>query len=287
MRRLFQDQIDSLGSGEIGRTVIGTDNIIRSDKRVRNRQLITIFGKVNIKRMGYGFSKKESLFPKDALLNLPSDLYSHGVRKLVAIESSKNSFSETIQAVKQITGVEISKREAEKLSLKASEHFNLYYLQKGKKEQVESQDLALVILTVDGKGIVMKKEDLKEETRKKSEQKASHKLNKRRSKGEKSNRKRMATVASVYNVDRFFRKPEDIIDELFSIKSIAKKARPKAVNKRVWASIEREQVEVINDIFLEGLRRDPAKKKRWVCLVVVILGKLRELSLCQKDTTLN
>jgi hypothetical protein len=194
LRRLFQ------------RTVIGTDNIIRSDKRIRNRQLITIFGKVNIKRMGYGFLKKESLFPKDALLNLPTDLYSHGMRKLVAIESSKNSFSETIQAIEQITGVEISKREAEKLSLKASDHFNLYYLQKGKKEQVESQDLPLVILTVDGKGIVMKKEDLKEATRKKSEQKASHKLNKRRSKGEKSNRKRMATVASVYNIDRFFRK---------------------------------------------------------------------------------
>jgi hypothetical protein len=267
LRRLFQDQIDSLGIGDIGRTVIGTDNIIRSDKRIRNRQLITIFGKVNIKRMGYGFLKKESLFPKDALLNLPTDLYSHGMRKLVAIESSKNSFSETIQAIEQITGVEISKREAEKLSLKASDHFNLYYLQKGKKEQVESQDLPLVILTVDGKGIVMKKEDLKEATRKKSEQKASHKLNKRRSKGEKSNRKRMATVASVYNIDRFFRKPEDIIDELFSIKVIDKKVRPKAVNKRVWASIEREQAEVINDIFLEGLRRDPEKKKRWVCLV--------------------
>jgi len=267
LRRLFQDQIDSLGVGDVGRAVIGTDNIMRNEKRVRNRQLITIFGKVNIKRMGYGSFRKESLFPKDALLNLPTDLYSHGIRRLVAIESSKNSFSETMQAVEEITGVKMSKREAEKLSLKASEHFYLYYLQKGKKEQVENQDLPLVILTVDGKGIVMKKEDLKEETRKKSEEKASHKFNKRRSKGEKSNRKRMATVASVYNVDKFIRTSEDIVREFNSIKLDDEKVRPKAVNKRVWASIEREQGEVINDLFLEGLRGDPEKKKSWVCLV--------------------
>ncbi len=38
--------------------------------------------------------------------------------------------------------------------------------------------------------------------------------------GEKRNSKRMATVASVYNIDRFIRNPEDFKNELASIKMV-------------------------------------------------------------------
>jgi len=37
-------------------------------------------------------------------------------------------------------------------------------------------------------------------------------------------------------------------------------SRPRATNKRVWASVEREKEDVIGDMFEEALRRDPEMK---------------------------
>ncbi|EDN67874.1 hypothetical protein BGP_0618 [Beggiatoa sp. PS] len=60
----------------------------------------------------------------------------------------------------------------------------------------EAKRLPLLVLTTDGKGIVVRKADLTEATRKQSERNPN-KLKNRLSKGEKKNRKRMASVASV------------------------------------------------------------------------------------------
>ena len=54
-----------------------------------------------------------------------------------------------------------------------------------------------MVLSLDGKGIMMRHEGLREATRKAAES-ARHKLERRLSKGEKKDRKRMATVASRY-----------------------------------------------------------------------------------------
>jgi ABC-type cobalamin transport system ATPase subunit len=51
-------------------------------------------------------------------------------------------------------------------------------------------------MSVDGKGVVMRKEDLREQTRKAAKAR-KHKMGARLSKGEKKNAKRMATVAAV------------------------------------------------------------------------------------------
>ena len=210
--------------------------------------------------MGYGARGHSSIFPKDALLNLPEESYSHGVKKLVAQEVAKNPFSEVMISVKQSTGITLPKATIEMLAYKASVDFDAFYAKKVSKELNRQ---SLLVLTTDGKGIVMRREDLKKATRKKAEQ-TQHKLRKRQSKGEKANAKRMATVASVYGVDRFIRTPEQIMGEM---KSTETACRPRPVDKRVWASVEKESVDVTSDIFDEALRRDPLHEKKWVCLV--------------------
>lgn len=106
-----------------------------------------------------------------------------------------------------------------------------------------------LILTVDGKGVVMRPEALREQTRKALQQEQT-KLKTRLSKGEKRNRKRMATVAVVYDIERNVRHPRDIIPDLKPVKrgrnekvtenKDSKLKNPRARNKRVWASVERE-----------------------------------------------
>ena len=72
--------------------------------------------------------------------------------------------------------------------------------------------------TPDAKGVVMRKDDLREATRKAAETE-KHKMRKRLSRGEKKNRKRMAMVAAVYTVAAFARKPEDIVTNLYGLRT--------------------------------------------------------------------
>jgi len=135
-------------------------------------------------------------------------------------------------------------------------------------EKTEAKKQPLVILTSDGKGVVMLPYDLREATRKKAENKKISKSNSHFLNKNNSNSKRMATVASVYEIARFRRKPEDIIEDFFSSKDSKKKnKRPHPKAKRVWASLEKYRYEVINEIFEEALQRDPLNNKEWVVLV--------------------
>jgi hypothetical protein len=84
--------------------------------------------------------------------------------------------------------------------------------------------------------------------------------------GEKSNRKRMAQVATVYSVAPFPRSAADVIHTLREADDVDTK-RPRPTDKRVWASVEKSPRTVIREAFAEALRRDPKKQRRWVVLV--------------------
>jgi hypothetical protein len=269
LRRLFEDHCRVRDIGDIGSKVVGADGVVRTHRRVQHRKLVTLYGVITIERLGYGARGYASLFPKDALLNLPGDSYSHGLRKLVAYEASKGPFSEVVRMVKQITGETIPKHTAEMLAAKAAIDFDAFYTRQ--KKNADTQ-FPLLILTTDGKGVVMRRADLREATRKAAET-TQHKLHKRQSRGEKSHAKRMATVAAVYEIDRFTRTAEDVVKEMRADEPCVNRPRP--VDKRVWASIEKESDKVTEDLFAEALRRDPEKKLRWICLID---GDQRQLS---------
>lgn len=83
-----------------------------------------------------------------------------------------------------------------------------------------------MILTLDGKGIAMRKESLRAQTRPRAENNPPN-LKTRLSKGEKKNAKRIAVVASVYLVDRLIRTPKEVVEELFDKSTQTKIKRPK------------------------------------------------------------
>jgi len=261
MRQLLEEHLLIRGYGDIWKSIVGYDGIERNYKQLRQRRLITVFGKVMIKRMGYSYPGKHSLFPLDAILNLPEDIYSHGLRKTMAFEVSKSSFSEAADSIKRYIDIKVPSIQVEILSQKAAQDFDEYYEQICTPARLEeAKKLPLLILTTDGKGIVVRKQDLRESTREKAEQSNNKKLNKRLSKGEKKNRKRMATVASVYQIEKFVRTPEAVSGEFASEtpKKIIRRPRPKA--KRVWASLEKAPEKIIDEIFEEAKRSKKAEQ---------------------------
>lgn len=263
-RLLYEESIQRQGVGDVGAVVQGLDGVDRTHKRVRVRHLKSIFGEISIARTGYSQPESDSVFPLDGQLNLPEDAYSHTLRRLLGGEVAKNSFDEAIDSVQSRTGVVIPKRQAEELSQKAAADFDLFYEhRRGEGPAPSGMDPPpILVLTTDGKGIAMRPEDLREATRKRAAA-STPKLKKRVSPGEKRQAKRMAQVASVYSIDRHVRTPEQVAGTA----SRPDESPPRPVDKRVWASVEKDQDVVIAGMFHEAKARDPDYEKEWVVLV--------------------
>jgi len=238
MRRLMQAHLDVRGPGEAAEGMAeGSDGVTRVRERLQERGLETIFGEVRVERAGYGAKGIESLHPLDAELNLPPELYSHEVRRRAADAAAKESFDEVVRTLKTTTGAEGGKRQVEELVVRAAADFDAFY-EKRQELRPSDQTASILAITVDAKGVVMRREDLREGTKKKAEQ-TQHKLENRLSRGEKRNAKRMATVAGVYTVAPHVRTAEQVLRCHAPHNERDSEDRPRPENKRVWASLEK------------------------------------------------
>jgi hypothetical protein len=229
---------------------------------------MSIFGEVTVRRKGYSLPGVKSRFVLNADLNLPPDKYSHGLRRRVAEEVANNSFDQAVSSIRNTTGGRVPKRQTEEIAVSVARDFESFYSKRKVEKPEPTSDI--LAMSVDQKGVVMRKEDLRASSRKAAEE-AEHRPGSRLNPGEKRNRKRMATVATVYSF-----KPQERTPEMVMGHEEEESDRPRAENKRVWASVEREPEEVIRAMFDEALRRDPEKKRPWV---VLLDGAERQLDL--------
>jgi hypothetical protein len=197
----------------------------------------------------------------DAELNLPPHKYSHGLREVLVEEVIRGSFDEAVGHLERSGGGRMAKRQAEEVAVHLSQDFDAFYHQPLDAVAEAGDEEKVLVITADGKGIVMHPGGLREATRKAAEHQ-EHKQQTRLSPGEKKNRKRMATVVSVYEIERYPRTPEQILDP--EQKPDGKRPRP--CRKRTWARIEAEMGTVIEQGFEEAMRRDPDQTMCWVVL---------------------
>lgn len=264
MRQLLQEHLDRRGPGKCQGPVCDADGQQRTRQRIHERDLETIFGTVQVERTGYGYPGTQSLHPLDAELNLPDERYSLEVRRRVAEEAAKSSFDETLESITRETGASIGKRQVEELVQRAACDFDAFYRLREAQAADQPSGGCLLVLSVDGKGVTMRTEHLRDKTRKAAEARR-HKMGKRLSRGEKKDAKRKATVATVYTIAPFVREIEEIVEG--NKATLAQAPRPRPEAKRVWASLEKEPAEVIEQAFDEARKRDPTLEKTWVALV--------------------
>jgi hypothetical protein len=262
IRVLYQDHMDLRTAREVRLPAL-TDaaGICRGAvERAHRRPLQTVFGAVNVDRLAYRHRGEANLYPADAALNIPTELHSHGLRELAAVESARGSFDDARSALRRATGVEIGKRQVEQLAGRAAVDFAAYY---ERPTRTPADDGDVLVLSADGKGIVMRSDALRPATAK-AAAKATGKLKTRLSKGEKRNRKRMAEVGAVYDVTPVVRNPTDIIG---SDPHAGKPPAPTAKNKWLTASVVDDAATVISQIFGEAQRRDPDHQRTWIAMV--------------------
>ena len=209
LRRLFQDRLDlTAAREERRRDVTGEDGVPRTRaEKGRSRPLVTKFGQVTVSRIAYRSPGRANVHLLDGVLNLPEEKHSHGLRKMAAIEAARGSVEAACAAVARATGVRVGKRQLEELARRCAAHVDAFYLQRVIEPAPGGWPL---VLTFDGKGIVMLPDALRPATAKAAAA-AQGKLATRLSPGEKNGRKRMAELACVYDAAPVPRAPEEII----------------------------------------------------------------------------
>lgn len=262
---LFQDHLDLRAGRE--RRLDGVADAEGVERRAvepdHRRALASVFGEVAVGRLAYRQRGEENLYVADGVLNLPAERASHGVRRLAAIEAAAGSFEHATAQARERTGLGLGKRQVEELAVRAAVDFDSFYAERVSEADEDQHDTDdVLVLSADGKGIVMRAEALREATAR-AAQRASPKLKTRLSRGEKSGRKRIAEVGAVYDIKPAPRTPQDVLAPTTEKVLQA----PKAKHKWLTASVVCDAATVVADIFDEADRRDPDHQRQWVALV--------------------
>jgi hypothetical protein len=262
LRLLLQDHLDLRATKEVRLSeVTDASGSNRPFAELNHaRTLSTIVGTVRVGRLAYRRKGHENLHVADAALNLPAERYSHGLRELTAIESARGSFEEAGAAIERSCGQRVPKRQLEALAQAAAKDVDAFYDAAARPVAHETE---VVVLSADGKGIVMRHDALRPATAR-AAARSTPKIKSRLSKGEKKDRKRMAELGTVYSVVPVPRTPSEVMAR--SEDGQAKQA-PKAKDKWLTASVVEDASVVIASLFDEAARRDPTRRCDWVALL--------------------
>jgi len=94
-------------------------------------------------------------------LNLPAERHSHGLRALAATWATRGSYEEAQAVITRSTGVDLGKRQVEDLARRAALDVESFYDNK-RREPGTGADV--LVISADGKGIVMRPDALRPAT---------------------------------------------------------------------------------------------------------------------------
>ena len=222
--------ISQQGDGDLGETVTTDEGVTlqRSAEPV-NRPFQTVFGLFQIQAYVYarGPKRKIELRPVDARMQLPPGYASYLFEEFSQCFCVEQAFDRSLDGIARVMRQTLSKETLERINQRVgwqAEH----YLDELTAPPV-AEEGELMILTGDGKGVPLVKPDL-----------ARVPIF---DPAERRGNRRMATLACVYSVDRYVRKPADIVAALFrdAKDPTDHEPRPIPVTKQLSARFARER----------------------------------------------
>jgi hypothetical protein len=272
LRGLLQLALDGQGAGEVrAAQVTGADGVARRRaERGHARTVVTRLGKVTVRRIAYraGVKGARSLFPRDAVLNLPPRRYSWPLQQLAVLFTQAGSYEQAQQLVLAATGVRIGKRQLQQITAAAAADAERFCQDRpGSRDRPAGTGdgrgcLPPLVISADGKGVAMRPEARR--SCGKAPGRRVRKFRKRRGTGEKGH-KRMAETCCVFDVqvpDGPARTPGQIMRP----DPGSPRTAPRAVNRWYATDITASRDVTIARAFDEADRRDPARQQTWIAL---------------------
>ncbi len=253
-RLMLQAHLNRRGTGDVGlRLVVGGPGEAREHRSdgVDPRRVVSIFGGVAVRRSAYRAAGAEAVHPLDEEMALPERSFSYEVEKRLVEEVVRGPFEEAVESVEKTTGNHLAKRSVQQVTREAAEDFDAFYAQ---RKALPAKDTGpILVAAVDCKGIPVVKP-----------KKTEHTV--RLTKGQKANKKKMATVAVVFTQQPRIRTPEEVVASLFEGERVEGWIRTQPEMKRLWASLAKDKQSVLKEVVAEALARDPEHSKNWVGL---------------------
>src|SRR6266498_1567351 len=250
--------------------VTGADGVTRRAVETgHSRLLATILGTVVVGRCGWRAQGRVNAYPADAALRLPRLRHSHGLRRLAAVEAVRGSFDQATETIGRRCGQVAGKRQVEQLTVAAAADIDAF------SRAVVAQpctDATVLVLSVDGKGVVMRPEALREATLKAAQ-----------AKGAGTYRTRLP-VASSRDASGWpplgWSTTPPRLPAAPTMSSVSpppppggrsgqrpRRAGPNARAKWLTGSVTRPGEQVIGAVFDQATQRDPTHRRTWVVLV--------------------
>jgi hypothetical protein len=196
------------------------------------RRYVSIFGNFELSRVVYGSreGQKIAFVPLDNRLQLPAGAYSYLLQDWSQGLCVESAFGQVSQTLARIFGLKLSVDGLEHSNGQMARRVEAYRLDR--PAPAADTEGELLVASADGKGIVM---------RRSADDPAplGH-----RTKGDKASQKQMATVGSVYTVDRHPRTAAEVVAALFrDPREGPPPPRPRPQHKHVWASLARRDAD--------------------------------------------
>ena len=242
-RRCVDQFLRLQGDGDLGETVQTTDDRIlkRSDERAE-RRIRTIFGEHEFSSYTYakGAKQKIELRPIDARMGLPEGEYSYLLQEFSQYFCIEEAFGKAREGIDKVLGQKLPVDSLERINRELGRQAEPFLEELPKPPAKEEGEL--LVLTADGKGVPMIREDAK----------ALPAFNASKRRGNR----RVATLAGVYSVDRYHRSAEDVVASLFREERQPKdKDRPRPCHKHVVARFTHTEEENGQDFIISGAHK--------------------------------
>jgi hypothetical protein len=219
------------GDGDLGETFTMPDGRVLNRLELGERTYQSLFGDFRLNRYVYGTrpGQKIEFVPLDQRLNLPESEFSYLLQEWDQLLGVEQAFGKVVQTMRTVLRLEQSVDSLERMNRQMAEEVAEFRVQLPPPDPEEEGDI--LVISVDNKGVPMRRSG------------ESLPAGARRKKGEKANKKQMATIGCVYTVDPKERTVEDVVAALFRERKADQQrpeAEPTAQQKRVMSSLSRE-----------------------------------------------
>ncbi len=218
-------------------------------EKSHERGVVSVFGPVRAARLAYKNRREPNLYPADARWMLPDDVYSLGMRTLVAFHLATGGYGQTQEIIKARTGVTVGRAQLAGLAGDLAALTGDFYARRALDAQEDGPPGDVLMMQADGKGIALRPE---------------HRKGTGKTDAAHPGIKKMAEIVAVADFTPAIREPADIAAPPAHRKE---HPGPTARDKWVSASITDDIPAMIGAAFEEADRRDPQRLRQRIFLV--------------------
>lgn len=249
------------GTGHKGKTHVDKEGAKRLYHSIKHKEYLSIFGRVSIPRACYWEKGCHEAYPLDAELNLPETEHSYVLQEWGATLGSEEPYEKAAHFLESVLRMPLWGSTVETVMHKSCIDVPEFYEKRPGPETGTEKEI--IVATGDGKGVVMRKDQIEKRVTKKRLRKMRKKWEriKKEVEDKRLGNKKMSTVIGVYTIAPHEREVED-----FLTREKKEEQRPRPCNKVVQATLENKE-SAFQRLKKEVMKRDPAKKKQSVALV--------------------